>query len=316
MENSDSQLPEIALRAALRTVCRELEERSEALAIAVKRSALDWWAWREPNGPVGPFEPVRPYAREEALSHILTAIRALTYEKGQKPVGAKHFPGLVCIPAEVLTLVGEVNYLKSEFEKTANAMAKEVKQEYSERRQRLEQMSLLRFALRKSRHADINYWQARRPFVLLDVAPRSIGYSWMHYQDITTKTVAQVREAILEQNLAGSLAEAVARDLAQLKRLPETALLGRRMTWTAHPRANIVMETTGKVQRFSRSGSLPIFMPGDRLPPFRPLAPAPMPEGYRARRSDIRLEVEPIVTTIPFHRFTKRHRKYAEETTA
>lgn len=316
MENAARELPETALRAELRSVCRELEERSEALAIAVRKGAVDWWAWREPNGPVGPFEPVRPYAREEALNHILTAIRALTYEEGQKPVGARHFPALVCVPADVLELVREVNELKSAFERTANAMSRAVKQEYSERRQRLEQMSLLRFALRKSRHADINYWQARRPFVLLNSPPRSVGYSWMHYQDITTKTVAQVRESILEQNLVGSLAEAVARDLAQLKRLPDTELLGRRLTWTAHPRANIVMETAGKVQRFSRSGSLPIFLPGERLPPFRPLAPAPMPEGYRARRSDVRLETEPVVSTMPFHRFTKRYRKYAEATTA
>ena len=313
---SAKELPETALRAELRSVCRALEERSEALAIAVKRNALDWWARREPNGPIGPYEPVRPYGREEALNHILTAIRALTYEEGQKPVGARHFPGLVCVPEEVLAVVREVNDLKGAFERTANAMSRELRQEYSERRQRLEQMSLLRFALRKSRHADMNYWQARRPFVVLESPPRSIGYSWMHYQDITTRTVAQVRAAILEQNLAGSLAEAVARDLAQLKRLPETELLGRRMTWTAHPRANVVVETARKVQRFSRSGSLPIFMPGDRLPPFRPLAPAPMPEGYRARRSDVRLEPEPILSTIPFHRFTKRYRKYAEATTA
>ena len=300
------------LRADLGLCLEGLQTALSRFAAHLQLRAHAAWLWQPPQGTPDPLrEPTPQLSRENTLERIARAICQIKYEDGQDPHASNIAPGLVVVSGEGLTLAHNINHYKQRLAQVLLQMQGRKEWDVDPKTQERLQRPLREVALESFYFRRLHHFQATRDLVILQEsdsyhAPDYVGFTWASLRDIRRTSREQLIEELSKPDPDGIQWREATQDLAILTQLPPGEALAIVRPPHRTPRANIAFpsKTGAPPLRTSKVAVLPLVIGGATLPArFRPLPPAPLPSHYRLTRSDVEIEPQPILTTVPAHRY-------------
>jgi hypothetical protein len=299
METSNS-----ALRAELGVCLRDVQQALTGLAQHIRKRAGEAWLWQKPDQGQGAFtEPPADLNREDTLKGIVEGIVAIKYgDEDQDAHSSLIAPGIVCVSEEGIALADEVNRAKSSLARVLRAMSDRTEEGIVDERtgerglRPLREVALEAFFFRR-----LNHWQATRRLEILREAPEYLGFIWATSRDVRRTS----REELLQQAQAEDSRISVA-DVAVLSELPVGEPLALVRPGHTTPKVNIrwAARDWRPATTSVRIAVLPLILLGDRLPArLRKLPAAPTPKHFRLNRVDVEIEAEPVLQSLPVHRY-------------
>jgi hypothetical protein len=270
---------------------------------------------RRHRGQTAFTETTTELSREQTLEGISKAILSIKYEhEHQDPHESRIAPGIVVVSEEGMALAEEVNRTKSSLAHVLRAMSDRteigiIDQRTGERGPRsLREVALEAFFFRRLHH-----WQATRRLEILKESPDNIGVpEYVGFALATSRDVRRTsREELLRQAQSPDSRILSEHDATVLASLPPGEPLAIVKAVHATPKVNIrwpSRDGQAPITRI-RIAVLPLILPGDRLPPrLRKLPPAPTPKHFRLPRIDTELEPQPLLKSLPVHRYLQHLR--------
>jgi hypothetical protein len=249
---------------------------------------------------------------------IIETIEAIEYTDNQDAHESRIAPGVIVLAEDGIPLADEVNRLKRALASVLIRMQDRteiaaVNPATGERGPRpLREVALEAFFFRRLHH-----WQATRELTILRTqdglltSPDYIGFTWSSCRDVRRTTREALLEHLKEKRLSGDDSPLYDQDIDILTALPAKEPLALVKPGHTKPVANVAwpalpgMEPERKV----RPAVLPLIMVGDHLPErLRKLPAAPTPKHLRRVRTDVEVEPQAILTTLPAHRYNKSFR--------
>lgn len=306
------------LRAELGVSLEGLQAALSRFAAHLQMRAHGAWLWQPPKGTPDPLLPPAPDpSREQTLEQIARAICQIKYEDGQDPHESRIAPGLVVVSAEGLTLAQNINHYKKRLAQVLLQMQGRKEWDVDPATQERALRPLREVALESFYFRRLHHFQATRDLVILQEsdgyhAPDYVGFTWASLRDIRRTSREQLLEELGKPDPDGVEWPGVAQDMVALTNLPAGEALAIVRPPHRTPRANIAFpsRTGGPPLRTSKVAVLPLVIQGTALPArFRKLPPAPLPSHYRLTRSDVEIEPQPLLTTVPAHRYLPAFRE-------
>lgn len=307
-----------ALRAELGLSLEGLQTALSRFAAHIQMRSPGAWLWQAPKGTPDPLEAPSPeLSREQTLEHIARAICQIKYEDGQDAHESMIAPGLVVVSGEGLTLAQNINHYKQRLAQVLLQMQGRKEWDIDPATQERALRPLREVALESFYFRRLHHFQATRDLVILQEsathhAPDYVGFTWASLRDIRRSSREQLLEELGKPDPDGLEWPGVAQDMATLTNLPAGEALAIVRPPHRTPRANIAFPSkTGEPPlRTSKVAVLPLVIQGTTLPArFRKLPPAPLPSHYRLTRSDVEIEPQPLLTTVPAHRYLPAFRE-------
>ncbi len=306
------------LRAELGICLESLQSSLGRLSAHIQLRAHGAWIWQTPVTAADPLATPPPeLSGEETLERISQAICRIKYEDGQDAHASIIAPGVVVVSNDGILLAQEVNQHKRRLARVLLEMQGRKEWDLDPDTQERTLRPLREVALEAFYFRRLHHFQATRELVILREttgydAPDYIGFTWASLRDIRRTS----REALLEElgrpDPNGVEMPGTAMDVVALTSLPPGEALA--IVRPAHltPRANTSApsKTGADPLRTSKVAVLPLVLEGTALPArLRKLPPAPLPAHYRLSRSDVEIEAEPFLTTLPAHRYLPAFRE-------
>lgn len=318
-----------ALRAELGVALEGLQSTLAQFAAHIQVRARDAWVWQAPDGVPDPLAaPLPKLSREQTLEQIVRVICQLKYEDGQDPHSSIIAPGAVAVSGDGVRLARDVNHFKRRLAKVLLQMQGRKEWDTDPKTQDRVLRPLREIALESFYFRRLHHFQATRDLVILHetqthYAPDYVGFTWASLRDIRRASREQLLEELREPDPEGTEWPEVSRDIAILSQLPAGEALAIVRPPHRTPRVNVAFpsKTSGPPLRMSKVAVLPLIIEGTVLPSrFRKLPAAPLPPHYRLTRSDVEIEADPILKTLPVHRyfpeFRERKRQELRQTTS
>jgi hypothetical protein len=306
------------LRAELGLSLEGLQSALSRFAAHIQLRAHGAWLWQPPRGTPDPLLPPAPEpSPEETLEQIAHAICQIKYEDGQDPHASNIAPGLIVVSGEGLILAHDINHYKRRLAKVLLEMQGRKEWDIDPKTQERTLRPLREVALESFYFRRLHHFQATRELVILQEspgyhAPDYVGFTWASLRDIRRTSREQLIEELRRPHPDGLEWPHAAQDLAILTQLPAGEALAIVRPPHRTPRANIAFpsKTGAPPLRTSKIAVLPLVIEGTTLPArLRKLPPAPLPSHYRLTRSDVEIEPQPILTTLPAHRYLPAFRE-------
>ena len=307
-----------ALRAELGLSLEGLQAALSLFAAHIQMRAHGAWLWQPPEGTPDPLTPPAPEpSREQTLERISRAICQIKYEDGQDPHASVIAPGLVVVSGEGLTLAQNINHYKKRLARVLLQMQGRKEWDVDPDTQERALRPLRTVALESFYFRRLHHFQATRDLVILQESdayqtPDYVGFTWASLRDIRRTSREQLLEELRKPDPDGVEWPGVAQDIVTLTHLPAGEALAIVRPPHRTPRANISFPSKagGAPLRTSKVAVLPLVIQGTTLPArFRKLPPAPLPSHYRLTRSDVEIEPQPILTTLPAYRYLPAFRE-------
>lgn len=247
-------------------------------------------------------------AGREMRDKAAQLFQSLWYEDGQDGRETLTCPGLIGASRNTLAAAHTLNDTKDAFKETVLRLKRLRKAEADsvllELHKRNQEVAL---AMRRMGVSRLNLKQAYRHVPLLDERPAKVGFTWSKQgRTIQRLSVPEARR-LLERR---SETPQIRQELDRLSRLPNDEPLARARPVCPHLRANVVFEGHAERERRLIQTPLPLLIPlqaGESLPDFVPVPPEP--SGIqRLRRSDVRLEDEPLLPLLQVFRYRYSYR--------
>lgn len=299
----DSCSPSIGiLRVTLLERFERLLMELDAFCVAVRHDVLPVWVSRTEA------------ELQDSLDMRLKAIqlyRALWYEGSEDGRETLTCPGIVGASAETLVAAQACNVAKDAFKVAVLALKNvgrvEEKAAIADLHRRQE---LIATTMRQMGTTRLNLKQAYRHIPLLMERPLKIGFTWSRQGRVIQRISSAGAQRLLEQRAETPQVIVERQRLAQLD---DHEMLARVRSVCPHLRANLVFAVNGGsgVRRRLMQTPLPILVPlllDQPLPEFVPVALEP-PVGLRLRRTDVRIEDEPLLPSVRIHRYRLPYRK-------
>lgn len=299
-----------ALRADLGNRLQALQGALGLLSSHIQLRARDVWLWRAPEVHADALSPAPPeLPRESALEAAAHTITQIKYEDGQDPHESLIAPGVLVLSDEGLELARQVNQCKRALAKVLRQIGDRKETDLDPLTQQRVSRPLREVALEGFFFRRLNYFQATREFVILQPSPDSISFFWARLREIRRTSREHMLEELAQSAERNPESSLIDQDMETLRALPQNEPLALVRGPQISPRANIVWASPDGVTRASKTAVLPLLMPGTRKPTnFRALPPKPLPETYRLQRSDIQIQLDPILLTRPIYRYLPEHR--------
>ena len=306
------------LRAELGLSLEGLQTALSRFAAHIQMRAHGAWLWQAPQGTPDPLTPPAPErSRERTLDEIAQAICQIKYEDGQDPHASIIAPGLVVVSGDGLTLAQDINHYKKRLAHVLLQMQGRKEWDVDPATQERTLRPLREVALESFYFRRLHHFQATRDLVILREsadhhAPDYVGFTWASLRDIRRTSREQLIEDLSKPDPDRPELPGAAHDLVTLNRLPPGEALAIIRPPHRTPRANIAFpsRTGGPPLRTSKVAVLPLVIEGTTLPArLRKLPPAPLPSHYRLTRSDVEIEPQPLLTTLPAHRYLPAFRE-------
>ena len=313
-----TSLSHSALRAELGLALEGLQAALSLFAAHIQMRAHGAWLWQTPEGTPNPLTPPAPeLSREQTLERIARVICQIKYEDGQDPHASVIAPGLVVVSAEGLTLAQNINHYKKRLAQVLLQMQGRKEWDVDPATQERALRPLRTVALESFYFRRLHHFQATRDLVILQEsdayhAPDYVGFTWASLRDIRRTSRELLLEELRKPNPDGVEWPGAAQDIVTLTQLPAGEALAVVRPPHRTPRANIAFpsKSGGPPLRTSKVAVLPLVIQGTTLPArFRKLPAAPLPSHYRLTRSDVEIEPDPLLTTLPAHRYLPAFRE-------
>jgi DNA replication terminus site-binding protein (Ter protein) len=308
-----------ALRAELGATLDHLQKAISLLTTHLRYHTRAAWVWHTPRGKPADFTSPPPDLPSTAtLQLIIDTIEAIEYTDDQDAHDSRIAPGIIVLSEDGIPLADEVNRLKRALASVLRRMqdrteAGIVNPATGERGPRpLREVALEAFFFRRLHH-----WQATRELTILRTkagcltTPDYIGFTWSSCRDVRRTTREALLEQLKEKRLSGDDSPLYDQDIEILSALPKKEPLALVKPGHTKPVANVAWPAlSGKEpERQIRPAVLPLIMVGDRLPErLRKLPAAPTPQHLRRTRSDMEIEPNPILVTLPAYRYSQGFR--------
>ena len=308
-----------SLRAELGSALDQLQQTLATLTAHLRHETRAAWVWHRPHERPADFATPPPDLPRAATLRLITdTIEAIKYTDDQEAHESRIAPGIIVVGEDTIPLADEANRLKRALAsvlvrmqgRTETGIVNPVTGDRGERP--LREIALEAFFFRRLHH-----WQATRELTILRTrsgaleAPDYIGFTWSSCRDVRRTT----REALIEQLKGKRLTTEdnglYDRDLQILVALPKNEPLALVRPGHTKPVANISWPASPGMgpERQIRPAVLPLIMVGKDLPErLRKLPAAPTPKHLRRTRTDIEVEPQPILTTLPAHRYGRGFR--------
>lgn len=310
--------PSSTLRAELGLSLEGLQTALSRLATHLQMRAQGAWLWRPPSGPPAPLAAPPPeLSREDTLEQICRAICQIKYEDGQDPHASIIAPGIVVVAEEGIRLARDVNHYKQRLAQVLLQMQGRKEWDIDPKTQERALRPLREIALESFYFRRLHHFQATRDLVILPEtdtyeAPDYIGFTWAVLRDIRRTSRELLLEELSKPDPDGVELAGAAQDVVTLTNLPAGEALAIVRPPHRTPRANIAFpaKAGGPPLRASKVAVLPLVVQGTALPArLRKLPAAPLPAHYRLTRSDVEIEPQPLLTTLPAHRYLPAFRE-------
>jgi hypothetical protein len=308
-----------ALRAELGTTLEHLQKALSLLTTHLRYHTRSAWVWHAARPQPSDFSTPPPDLSPTAtLRHIVDTIEAIEYTDNQDAHESRIAPGVIVLGEDGIPLADEVNRLKRALASVLRRMQDRtetgtVNATSGERGPRpLREVALEAFYFRRLHH-----WQATRELTILRTrsggltTPDYIGFTWSSCRDVRRTTREALLHELKEKRLSGEDSFLYDQDIEILSALPKKEPLALVKPGHTKPVANIAWPalTGEEPERQIRPAVLPLIMVGTRLPErFRKLPAAPTPQHLRRTRADTEIEPNPILTTLPAHRYSQSFR--------
>ena len=306
------------LRAELGLSLEGLQSALSRFATHIQMRAHGAWLWQPPEGPADPHAaPMPELSREHTLERISRVICQIKYEDGQDPHASIIAPGVVVVSREGIELARDINHYKKRLAQVLVQMQDRKEWDIDPATQERALRPLREVALESFYFRRLHHFQATRELVILHEsdmyeAPDYIGFTWAALRDIRRTSRERLLEELSKPDPDGVELAGVAQDVVTLTNLPAGEALAIVRPPHRTPRANIAFpsRTGGPPLRTSKVAVLPLVIQGTALPArLRKLPAAPLPAHYRLARSDVEIEPEPLLTTLPAHRYLPAFRE-------
>ena len=307
-----------ALRAELGLSLEGLQSALSRFATHIQMRAHGAWLWQPPEDSTNPLAPPAPeLSREQTLERISRVICQIKYEDGQDPHASIIAPGVVVVSGEGLKLARDINHYKKRLAQVLVQMQGRKEWDIDPATQERALRPLREVALESFYFRRLHHFQATRELVILKEsdayeAPDYIGFTWAALRDIRRTSREWLLEELRKPHPDGVELPGVAQDVVTLTNLPAGEALAIVRPPHRTPRANIAFpsKTGGPPLRTSKIAVLPLVIQGTALPArLRKLPAAPLPAHYRLARSDVEIEPQPLLTSIPAHRYLPAFRE-------
>ena len=315
-----------ALRAELGATLEHLQKALSLFTTHLRHHTQAAWVWHSPRGKPTDFTTPPPDLPPAAtLQHIIDTIEAIEYTDNQDAHESRIAPGIIVLTDQAIPLADEVNRLKRALASVLRRMQDRteigtVDPATGERGPRpLREVALEAFFFRRLHH-----WQATRELTILRTkaghltSPDYIGFTWSSCRDVRRTSREALLDELKERRLTGEENPLYDHDIEILSALPKKEPLALVKPGHTKPVANIAWPSSdgGKPERQLRPAVLPLIMVGSRLPErLRKLPATPTPEHLRRTRSDREIELKPLLTTLPAHRYTPDYRSAKRRST-
>ena len=308
-----------SLRAELGSTLDQLQQALAALATHLRHEARAAWVWHPSHHKSADFgTPPPDLPRAATLQLITDTLEALKYTDNQDAHESRIAPGVIAVGEDAIPLADEVNRLKRALAsvlvrmqgRTQTGIINPVTGERGERP--LREIALEAFFFRRLHH-----WQATRELTILRTkagaltSPDYIGFTWSSCRDVRRTTREALIKQLKEKHLTTDASALLDRDLQILSALPRSEPLALVRPGHTKPVANISWPAAAgrEPERQIRPAVLPLIMVGEHLPErLRKLPVTPTPKHLRRTRTDVEVEPQPILTTLPAHRYGQDYR--------
>lgn len=317
---------ETELRVELHNGVKYLERSLKDFTEHVRAKALAVWMWRDAGEPIDRVA-LPAITRDRAIDAVTSALSSTCYIDGQDTYESRIAPGLLVLDMAGIKLANEVNGWKVRLAAALAALNGHTTIGVVDRKTgALGPRKLREVALESIGEARLHYHQAIRHISVLRESPRRIStpdrvsFTWSACKTVRRTTrealVKEISERLRNEH---GLPDALARDLAKLKALPEHEPLALVYDAPQTVRANVAWPERGDHPRVyaSFSAVAPVVMLGEELPRiFNPLPDAPSRGKERKPRSDTKLEDTQLLETMPAFRYLRQHRRAKHAETA
>ena len=308
-----------SLRAELGSTLKQLQQALSTLTTHLRHKTRAAWVWHQPREKSADFATPPPdLPRSATLQLITDTIEDIKYTDNQDAHESRIAPGIVVVDDDAIPLADEVNRLKRALAsvlvrmqgRTETGLIDPVTGERGERP--LREIALEAFFFRRLHH-----WQATRELTILRTkagalaSPDYIGFTWSSCRDVRRTTREALIKQLKEKRLTTEDGGLYDRDLQILTALPKDEPLALVRPGHTKPVANISWPASPGIEpeRQIRPAVLPLIMVGESLPErLRKLPAAPTPKHLRRTRTDVEIEPQPILTTLPAHRYSRGFR--------
>jgi DNA replication terminus site-binding protein (Ter protein) len=163
----------------------------------------------------------------------------------------------------------------------------------------------------------LHHFQATRELVILKEsdefhAPDYIAFTWASLRDIRRTSREALLQELKKPDPDGVELPGTGQDIKSLEALPTGEALAIVRPPHVTPRANVSAPSKlgAAPWRSSKIAVLPLILEGTALPArLRKLPAAPLPAHYRLSRSDVEIEAQPLLVTMPAHRYLPAFRE-------
>ena len=306
--NQKGQLEGPKLRLALTSAMHSLEQAHDKLAQAM-RDDTGYPIWAYGNGNFN-----------DPRLQVLEAIRLLDYQPDQGGTDSLLCPALVGASNRTLAHVQEVNVHRAELAKVLKQFVGIEVLVEDEHTGNIVNRQWVRIVLAMLGHARLNQRQATRIFRCFDKSPSQVSYSWVNMRKVeytTSRNIIQDLEKRLEKN-SGAAAKALEADYNKVAALGHAEPLAIVTPLREQVRANVAWtdKNNNTVKRSQFYAGAPIFYPaqlGSSLPKLRKLPDKDAPRSFRMKRSDLKLETEPLIPRLRIYRYRPEYREEAKQ---
>ncbi len=267
--------------------------------------------------------PIWAYGYEDSSdprSKVLEAIRLLDYQPDQSGTDSLLCPALVGASSRTLEHVRNVNLYRTELAKILKKFVGIDVLVEDENTGNIVNRQWARIVLAMLGHARLNQRQATRIFRCFHQPPSQVSYSWVNMRKVeytTSRNIIQDLEKRLEKN-SGTAAEALEADYNKVSALGHTEPLAIVTPLREQVRANVTWadKNENTVKRAQYYAGAPIFYStklGSALPKLRRLPSKDAPRSFRMKRSDLKLETEPLIPRLRIYRYRPEYREEAKQ---
>jgi hypothetical protein len=258
-------------------------------------------------------------AENDPRLKLIEAIRSLDYLPGQGGTESLLFPALVGASSSTLDSVRNVNLARNRLSQTMRRFKGIDVMTQDRDTGDMIKRQWLRVVLSMLGHGKLNQRQATRIFRCLDKRPQQMSYSWVNLRKVSYTTVGEVRVELEKKFMKQSqtLPGHIKQEYEKLASLDVDEPLAIVTPLREQVRANVAWSNSdqGITKRAQFYASAPIFFParlGDALPRLRKLPTQDAPRSFRLQRSDLKLELEPIITSQRIYRYRPEYREQAK----
>jgi hypothetical protein len=306
------------LRAELGLSLESLQSSLARFASHAQLRSHGAWIWQTPPTSADPLAPPPPeLSQEETLERIAQAICRIKYEDSQDAHSSIIAPGVLVVSNDGILLAEEVNQHKRRLARVLLEMQGRKEWDLDPDTQERTLRPLREVALEAFYFRRLHHFQATRELVILREsadfhAPDYIGFTWASLRDIRRTSRESLLEELGKPHPEGIEIPGTAQDVVALTSLPAGEALALVRPPHLTPRANTSSPSKAGADplRTSKVAVLPLVLEGNALPArLRKLPAAPLPAHYRLGRSDVEIEPEPFLTTIPAHRYLPAFRE-------